>query len=58
MAQKRLEMEIEVETMMHDHKANMLRQDMMRRQAELNALEMQKKQREEQKMRELEVCCS
>lgn len=58
MAQKRLEMELDVEAMIHEHKANMLRQDMMRRQAELNALEAQRRHREEQKLKELEVGCA
>ena len=55
MAQKRLEMELEVESLIHEHKANMLRQDMMRRQAELNALEAQRRHREEMKLKEIEV---
>ena len=49
---------MDVDALMHEHKAKQLRQEMMKRQAELNALESQRRQREEQKQRELEVSFS
>lgn len=55
MEQKRLELEMDVEAMIDEHKANLLRQEMLNRQAELNALELQRRHREEQKQKELEV---
>ena len=55
MVQKRIELEMDIDALLHEHKAKQLRQEMMKRQAELNALELQRRQREEQKQRELEV---
>ena len=56
MSRKRQELELDIEHIIADHRANMLRRDLMRRQAELNAIEEQKRHIEEQKRREMAVC--
>jgi len=53
--QLRMKLELEVESMLHDYKAQQLRQDLLQRQAELDRLEAAKKAREEQLRREIEA---
>lgn len=52
---QRMELELDIEAIIADHKANAIRQDLMKRQAELQALEAQRHQLQEQKRRDMEV---
>ena len=53
---QRMELELDIESIVAEHKANVIRQDLMQRQAELQALEAQRHQLQDKKRRELEVC--